>query len=311
MSERRRLSFANEDEAIAEIDRLRAGGYRKLGNWTLAMMCRHLRVGSDRVLKAPASTTPTPEQAQRRKDVIDAVLATGKPPAGMQPPPDMIPSPDCQDGEIDRYKQTLERLKAYPHAYVDFGPFGPVETDVARKLFLMHTAHHLSHLQPVTPARRANLRYADEDAVIADVNALREGYTQSGSWSLERICWHLNQTTRARMRRGPFPPNTPEQDARAGMVEEILASGKLPPGIQTPDAFIPPIECDDDAVDAFVDTLREFQAYRGLIAPHRVFGHLDDASIRRLNLIHCAHHLSYLSPTPAAAVGVAAAAARS
>ena len=60
----------------------------------------------------------------------------------------------------------------------------------------------------------------------------------------------------------------------------------------------PPPVCGDDAIDSFLATLERFKKFPGPIAPHRLFGHLADADARKLNLIHCAHHLSYLTPTP-------------
>jgi hypothetical protein len=99
------------------------------------------------------------------------------------------------------------------------------------------------------------------------------------------------------MQSGPFPANTPEQDGRHAMLQQVLASGRLPDGIEAPASMMPPEDCPDDAVDAFIATLKEFKAFPGPIAPHRIFGHLSEADARRLNVIHCAHHLSYLTPT--------------
>jgi hypothetical protein len=144
--------------------------------------------------------------------------------------------------------------------------------------------------------RRA-LDYRSEDDVIADVARLRRGYTQSGAWSLPQMCAHLEKSIRYRMRSGPFQPTTPEQEARRGEFHKIMASGRLPDGIAAPEQMMPPEDCGDDAIDAFVATLNEFKSFPGPIAPHRLFGHLRDADARRLNLIHCAHHLSYLTPT--------------
>ena len=147
------------------------------------------------------------------------------------------------------------------------------------------------------PARRSGLQYADEDAVIADVQRLRRGYAKGGTWSLAQMCCHLDRAVKARMQPGPHGPNTPEQDARRELIRDVLASGKLPNGIQAPGAMQPPADCGGDAVDSFIATMKTFKAFKDPIAPHRLFGHLPDADHRKLNLIHCAHHLSYLTPT--------------
>ena len=90
---------------------------------------------------------------------------------------------------------------------------------------------------------------------------------------------------KARMAPGPFPPDTDEQAARKPILEKIMASGQLPDGIVAPDPMLPPTSCDEDAIDAFLATMEKFKAFPGPIAPHRIFGTLNDADARKLNLI--------------------------
>jgi hypothetical protein len=149
--------------------------------------------------------------------------------------------------------------------------------------------------QQQTPARREGLSFATSDDVVADINRLRRGYAKCGSWSLPAMCYHLESTLKARMTPGPFPPNTPEQDAARPKFQQVLASGKLPK-IDAPAPFLPSANVDESAIDAFIATLKRFDAYGQPFAPHRIFGNLSPEEIRRLNLIHCAHHLSYLVP---------------
>jgi hypothetical protein len=145
---------------------------------------------------------------------------------------------------------------------------------------------------------RRLIRFADEDAVIADVTRLRKGYSQVGSWSLPQMAWHLNQAVQSRMKPGPHAADTPEQVARKPLLQHVLAmNGYLPDGISTPDSMSPPANVPESVIDDLIASLRQLKAYRGEIAPHRLFGQIPDAEARRLNLIHCAHHLSYLVPT--------------
>ena len=293
---RRQLNFKSEDEVIAEIDRLRAGGYAKRGNWTLAQMCFHLGVVPTQSLKPPASTTPTQAQQRIQDGFIKVILETGKPPPGMQPPPFMIPSDACGDAEIESFKAALTKLKSYPHSHVDFGAMGPVPTETMRKLTLIHAAHHLSHLEP-KGKRREELSYANEDGVIADVQRLRRGYAQAGAWSLPQMCTHLDKAVQFRMQPGPFAPDTSEQLKNKERVPAILATGKLPEGIQAPESMLPPADCGEQSIDAFLATIEKYKRFPGPTAPHRIFGALAEPDARKLNLIHCAHHLSYLTPT--------------
>src|SRR5262249_27856985 len=131
---------------------------------------------------------------------------------------------------------------------------------------------------------------------IADVQNLRRGCTQCGSWSLSQTCWHLETAIRLRMVPGPFPADSPEQIARKPKLAEILATNKLPSGIQAPAPAVPPTDANESAIDALMATLKQWDAYKGEIAPHRLFGHLTETEAKKLNLIHCAHHLSHLVP---------------
>ena len=147
-------------------------------------------------------------------------------------------------------------------------------------------------------SQRRLIRFATEDDAIADVQRLRKGCTQVGSWSLPRMAWHLNQAVQARMKPGPHPPETDEQKARKPLLQHVRAmNGYLPDGIQAPEPMVPPADAPESAIDDLIASLKELKAYKGKIAPHRLFGEIPDAEARRLNLIHCAHHLSYLIPS--------------
>lgn len=119
---------------------------------------------------------------------------------------------------------------------------------------------------------------------------------QAGQWSLPQVCHHLDKSLQWSMRPGPFPPATPEQQASTPRLLEILASGKLPVGIQAPDHMLPPPDAGDAAIEAFLATLERYDRYTGVLAPHRLFGQRSKEVLRALAGIHCAHHLSHLVP---------------
>ncbi len=144
---------------------------------------------------------------------------------------------------------------------------------------------------------RRQLSFKSEDEVIAEVQRLRRGYAQGGAWSLPQICAHLDKAVQFRMQPGPFTPDTPEQAKRKAEIPGILASEKLPEGLKAPDAMLPPAACGDESIDAFLATIERYKRFPGPTAPHRFFGHLAEPDARKLNLIHCAHHLSHLTPT--------------
>jgi hypothetical protein len=145
-------------------------------------------------------------------------------------------------------------------------------------------------------SRRQGLIFSNEDAVIADIRSLRRGYSKTGAWSLAQVCWHLDATSKGRMAPGPFPDDTPEQQSKKDLLKQILVTSQLPT-VTAPERVIPPADAPDSAIDALIDTLTQLKAFAGPMAPHRIFGRMSDADARRLNLIHCAHHLSFLVPS--------------
>jgi len=147
----------------------------------------------------------------------------------------------------------------------------------------------------VSDGRRV-LSFNTEDDVIVEVQRLRRGYTQAGAWSLPQMCAHLDKAVQFGMQPGPFAPDTPEQLKDKERVPGILATGKLPEGIKAPEPMLPPADCGDESIDAFLVTIEKYKRFPGPTAPHRIFGKLAEPDARRLNLIHCAHHLSYLTP---------------
>jgi hypothetical protein len=145
------------------------------------------------------------------------------------------------------------------------------------------------------PGRR-KLRYASIDAAIADVQSLRRGYTQCGNWNLPQISWHLT-TVLDRSSRPATEPATPEQLKMRPVLEQILAGSQLPIRIEAPAAAVPAPTCSDADIDALIAALRRLAVYPEKTAVHRLFGPLSLEQFKALSLIHCAHHLSHLTPT--------------
>lgn len=292
MADRRKLNFATEMDVLADVAHLRAG-YTRAGQWSLPQIAFHLNAPLERSLVPPDTQEPTPQQQERLR-LIDQWLVD-RFATYIETSPEMTPPPDVTDAAIDTYLDSLRRLRLYPHSHATSAFFGPVPIDKWRQLQLVHAAHHLGFLSPTKPPRR-RLSFADSEQVIADVEQLRRGHTQVGQWTLTQICWHLDKTTRLRMTPGEFKPNTPEQDARRPMLEYVLAHGVLPPGLPAPDELLPPPRVDDGAIDQLIATLREWEAYTGRPGQHRLFGNLTLEQARRINLLHCANHLSCVLP---------------
>ena len=293
MNKPRELHFQTEADVITDVEALRAG-CGACGKWTLPQACWHMAKTITLCLRPPAKLEPSESERRMQETLLRPLLASGVMPSGVGADPMLDPPADAGEADVDAFVARLRDLERYQQSHVAFGPFGPVATADFRRFVLIHADLHLGFFQP--GARREGLRFADEDAAIADIEQLRRGYARTGGWTLAQICWHLDKTVNLRMQPGPHPANTPEQDARRPMYEQVMASGKLPKGIVAPDAIVPPADAGDEAIDACIATLRRFKAFAGPVAPHRLFGHMSDADAHKQNLIHVAHHLSHLVP---------------
>jgi hypothetical protein len=148
----------------------------------------------------------------------------------------------------------------------------------------------------MTPGRRS-LSYGSFDEIMPDVERLLQGHTTVGNWSLAQICRHVSTVMR---RVVDLPASTP-QDPSLWVAEEqkrqVLESGMLPEGIQGP-AMVMPTEClgESEEAEGLRQAIEHYKGSAGPVIPHRVFGPLTKAEWDRLQLIHCAHHLSFAVP---------------
>ena len=80
-------------------------------------------------------------------------------------------------------------------------------------------------------------------------------------------------------------------------LKTILMMGRIPNGVQAPERVQPPADVPDGSIDEFLNALVLLKDFKGEFAPHRMLGSMDHDKFVRLHLIHCAHHISFLSPT--------------
>jgi hypothetical protein len=291
---RRKLKFDTLEQCLGEVDRLRGGAYAKSKEWNLEQICAHLAHTVEGSLVKPPTDEATPEQVERKNKFLAMVLTPDGMPENIPLPPDRVPPADSSPAEVDRFIKAMRDLEAWPHKCLTVGSCGPVAVSEIKPLHYAHAAHHLGFLVPLT--RREGLRFADADAVIADIHRLQAGCIKTGNWTLAQACWHLNFALRYFMSPGPHAevPATAENRQR---LEAILSGGKIPGGIQSPDQAVPPPTAGDADIEAFIATLARFKTFNGPFAPHRLFGKLTLEQGRKLALTHSAHHLSYLVPT--------------
>ena len=153
--------------------------------------------------------------------------------------------------------------------------------------------------------QRRSVVFENLDEVAGDARSLlANGYTTGGNWNLAQVCGHLNDWMR-------FPiDGYPRASApiRALLwlmkvtmgrkqLQRILADGfsaktpTMPQTVHAADAI-----SDAAAVDQFLETINRFKDFDGPLAVSPVFGELTPDEAVQLQLRHCAHHLSFLTP---------------
>jgi len=144
-------------------------------------------------------------------------------------------------------------------------------------------------------SQRRRLKFADADGVAAEIRRLRKGYSRAGNWSLPQICRHLEMAIRYSMK--------PASDRKMEttwfqwvLLKIMLASGKIPAGVPTPEQIVPPEDTPDAAIEECLAALEELKNFPGEFAPHPFLGRIKHRDWVKLHLIHCAHHLGFLSP---------------
>jgi hypothetical protein len=146
--QRRPLTFTNFFDVIADVNHLRRG-YTPGGNWTLAQVCRHLDIAMTNAMRPGPYPENTPIQNQNRPALED-ILETGMLPEGIPATAEGVPPADAPESAIDNFLVTLKKYEAHTDAYAPHRLFGDMKRFEARKLALIHCAHHLSHLLPTT-----------------------------------------------------------------------------------------------------------------------------------------------------------------
>jgi hypothetical protein len=143
------------------------------------------------------------------------------------------------------------------------------------------------------------LIFFSSDQVLADVARLRAaGYTSVGKLDLAQICTHLADSCDGYVRGFDIEGPWYMRRLLAPVVRwTVLTFNWIPTGIRLPDGFMPGSGGDaDEAIARLRRELERFDGYRGECALHPFLGRMTLSQYRKLNLLHCAHHLSFLIP---------------
>ena len=143
------------------------------------------------------------------------------------------------------------------------------------------------------------LELKDFAEVSAEVDRLYDGgYTRLGQWDLAQICDHLSYFIEGSLEGFNFRVPWLLKFFFGGMtLRKILKKRRFKPNTPTPQKPLPEPGGDDAAaVIRFKAMLTRLQAHTKEFHDSPFFGHLSPDQWREMHLIHCNHHLAYLSP---------------
>lgn len=136
---------------------------------------------------------------------------------------------------------------------------------------------------------------------------LRCGYECSGNWNLAQTCRHLNCWMSYAMEGYPALPFiirpmmwTMKLLMGKRMLQKILSEGQFKDKQPTSPATVFTSDRSEDQAAAmeFLTTLERFDNFTDKPHTSPLFGEMTLDQCRQLQLIHCRHHLAFLSPTP-------------
>ncbi len=154
------------------------------------------------------------------------------------------------------------------------------------------------------PALRRTLTFSTLDDVSRDAeNLLASGYDKAGNWDLPQVCAHLSDWMRFPVDGFPkalLPIRMMMSMVRVtmgkAMLGKVLAQGFKPGRPTMPETVHTAGGNAAAAVEKLKETVERFKAHEGPIHPSPLFGAMTKDEAMRLQLAHCAHHLSFLVP---------------
>lgn len=131
------------------MDRLRAGGYSKSGQWDLGQICDHLNFFMSGSLDGHQFRVPWLIKTLFGRLVLKRILKHRRMKSGVMTPQKALPAPGGDEAAaVTSLKQTIERVLSHKGEFIPSPFFGYLTPQQWHDLNLIHAAHHLGFLQP-------------------------------------------------------------------------------------------------------------------------------------------------------------------
>lgn len=152
---------------------------------------------------------------------------------------------------------------------------------------------------------RRPLAFDSLDAVVRDAEGLlATGYDRAGNWDLAQVATHLAEWMRFPVEGFPKAPApiramlwTLRKTVGRRKFLGYITTRSFPTGKPTiPQTVAPPGGDPKEAVAALKKSVERLKAHTGPIVPSPLFGDMTKDECVRMQLVHAAHHLSFLVP---------------
>jgi len=134
------------DAVKSEIERLRAGGHVRRGNWDFAQVCDHLTYFIDASLDGAKFRVPWLIKVLFGRMALKRTLATRRIKPGSPTPHQLPPPGGDESAAAERLTRAIERLQAHAGAFHPSPFFGAMTREQCLEMHLIHCNHHLGML---------------------------------------------------------------------------------------------------------------------------------------------------------------------
>jgi hypothetical protein len=153
-------------------------------------------------------------------------------------------------------------------------------------------------------ARRELVFQSLDEAVVDAKLLLANGYEKQGNWSLGQCCGHLANWISYPMDGYPSVPLllrplvwVMRQTVGKSFRKQMLEGGTMDAQLRTIPESVPAADADDtQGVLALQNMAERWKSFAGPVLPSPLLGSLTLDEATKIQLIHCAHHLSFLKP---------------